>query len=183
VTRIFKFGFEAGAVPRRIEGDILEDENTPETLRGKRYVMFLDEGQEVPDCISLEKRVIPSDAPLLLVPDGLVRCAGCDEFKGIIALRDLPQLQGQGYDPDTPLRVQCICDGIPCPRCNRNHFHKPGTCVWSKRGGIAYIPEWRGAFPCDECNEQREAHAAEVRKRKIAERPQRLAELRKRTQC
>jgi len=86
-------------------------------------------------------------------------------------------------NPESPIRILRVCRGVTCRRCNRNRFDKPRTCVWSERGGIAYIFEWRNTFPCDDCNEKREAHAAEVRKRKIAEKAQRLAKLRRRAQC
>jgi len=71
--------------------------------------MFPNEGEEVPDCVSLEKRVIPSAAPLLPISEELVRCAECGEFRGIMAFRDVPQLQDTvhlRWDSVPPLQSQ-----------------------------------------------------------------------------
>lgn len=173
MSQEFKFNFQVGKVKRIMPAEVAQDENAPEVLRGKVVEFELPEStEEMPDCISLVKVISPADAPLLPVPDGLSRCSVCGEYQGVMALKDVPDPEGHYRDenPDSPIRILCICDGVLCRRCHRNRFHKPGSRIWAERGGIAFIPEWRDSFPCDECNEKREALAAEVRRRKIAER-------------
>ena len=174
MTQEFKFKFEVGRSPVPMVANIVRDENTPETLRGKAIefdVSTLSDWTEMPGCISLFKNTPPLDAPLLSVPEGLTRCPVCNEYKGVMALEDAdPQGFYQAENPDTPLRVQCICDGTLCPCCKVNRFHKPTTNVWSERGGFQHVPQFRAWFPCDVCNAKREADAAAVRRAKINQR-------------
>lgn len=103
-------------------------------------------------------------SPLLPVPEGLARCPVCNEFRGAMALRELPDPHGlyEEENPETPLSVQCICDGVLCPRCKVNRFHRPISNVWSERGGFGHIPYFRSWFPCDECyRKQKKAELAE----------------------
>jgi len=175
VSNEFKFKFEVGRVSVPMVAEVAENENTPETLRGKAVeldVSTLSDWTEMPDCISLVKNTPPANAPLLPVPEGLTRCLVCNEFKGVMALKDVPDPQGfyQAEHPDTPLRVRCICDGVLCPCCKVNWFHKPTTNVWTERGGFEHVPEFRAWFPCDECNEKREAEADAIRRMKMEQR-------------
>lgn len=170
----FKFDFRVGRMPVPMKAMVV-GESGPEALRGKVVefdVSGLPDWTAMPGCISLVKNVPSSDAPSLPVPDGLSRCPSCNEYRGVMALKDIPGLHPsrQGENPDTPLRVQCICDGVVCPGCKTNRFHKPTTNVWSDRAGFQHVPHWRASFPCDECNEKREANAAAVRRQRIEQR-------------
>lgn len=181
----FRFSFQVGQVPRRMVTKVAQNENTPEVLRGKFVEFDLPESmEEMPSCISLVKNTPPEDAPLLPVPDGLTRCPVCGEYRGVMALKDVSDPEGLHRDknPDTPLRVQCICGGVLCPRCKVNKFHRPTSNVWTERGGFAHVPALRACFPCDDCNAKREAEAAALRRQRIAERPKRLEEMRRRAQ-
>ncbi len=173
MTQEFKFNFRVGQVPTRIEAKIVPEESAPDVLKGK-YVEFdiPDSMDELPDCLSIVKVTPPADAPLLPVPDGLSRCPTCDEYRGVMALKDIPNLDPSYRDvnPDTPLRVQCICDGVLCPRCKVNRFHRPTSNVWTERGGFFHIPDFRSLIPCDECNEKRNEEAAARTQRRIEQR-------------
>ncbi len=186
MSQEFKFSFQVGQVPQRMVTEVVHDENTPEVLRGKFVEFDLpDAMEEMPGCISLVKNTPPSDAPLLPVPEGLTRCQVCNQYQGVMALKEIPDPHGHYRDenPDTPLRVQCICDGVLCPRCKIKLFHRPTSNVWTERGGFVHVPAFRASFPCDECNATREAEAAALRRQRIAERPMRLEELRRRAGC
>src|SRR4051812_18986220 len=106
---------------QRFYENIPRDEDSPKVLIGRvvdggKSVEFEvpDSMEELPDCISIVKVTPRADAPLLPVPEGLSRCPTCDEYKGVMALKDIPNLDpfNQDVNPDTPLRVQCICDGV-----------------------------------------------------------------------
>lgn len=173
----FKFNFKVGRIPVPMKAEVTGGEDTPGALRGKVVefdVSGLSDWTEMPSCISLVKNNPPADAPILLVPDGLTRCRVCNQYTGVMALKDIPNLDPslRNENPDTPLRVQCICDGVVCPCCETNRFHRPGTNVWAERTGFQHVPEWRAKFPCDECSEIREERAAAIRKMKIEQRRQ-----------
>lgn len=87
----------------------------------------------------------PSARP---VPPGLVRCPVCNEYRGTIDIDD--QSPHSRRDGDV-LSVLCICDGVLCPRCKINRFHRPISNVWTERAGLGHIPYLRAGFPCDEC--------------------------------
>lgn len=159
----FTFGFRVGQIPKRIVAEVVPAEDAPEVLKGKLVEFEVpDSIEEMPDCFQMFKITPPPDAPLLPVPDGLIRCPICNEFRGVMALKDIPNVSHffRDVNPDTPLRVQCICDGVLCPRCTVNRFHRPTTNVWTERGGFLHIPHFRDLFPCDECNEKRNEEAA-----------------------
>jgi hypothetical protein len=110
----------------------------------------------------------PKGAPRLPVPEGLTQCLVCNEYRGVMALGGLPNFSSSIYrseDPNTPLTVQCICDGVLCPSCKKNKFHKPISNTWTERGGFGHIPYFRGWLPCNECYQKRsEEYAARRRK-------------------
>jgi tetratricopeptide (TPR) repeat protein len=126
---------------------------------------------EMPGCFSLVKNIAPPDALPLPVPNGLTRCPACGEYRGLMALKDTQGFNpNSGYSPDTPLRIQCICDGVRCPRCKTNRYHRPATNLWDERAGFQRVPEWRGLFACDGCDAEREERTAEERRLKMERR-------------
>lgn len=103
---------------------------------------------------------------LLQVPDGLTRCAVCNEYRGVMALNDLPGFSSSIYrdeDPRTPLTVSCICDGILCGTCKKNRIHRPISNSWSERGGFGHWPYFSAMIPCDDCRAKKEAEEHDVR--------------------
>jgi hypothetical protein len=171
----FKFHFTVGRTPLPMKCEVVGKDDSPHALRGKVVefdVSNMPNSSQTPGCISLVKNTPSPDAPLLPVPDGLTQCSICREYQGVMALKDLPNLDPsfQSENPNTPLRIQCICDGIVCPCCNTNLFHKPGTNVWEERAGFQHVPDWRGLFPCDDCNVIREAQATDDRNMKMEKR-------------
>jgi hypothetical protein len=100
------------------------------------------------------------DSRLLPVPEGLSRCPICDEFRGVIALRHLPSFSSSIYryeDPNTPLTVKCICDGILCRTCNTNRIHRPISNTWDERGGFGHWPYFSAMIPCKDCRAKKKA--------------------------
>jgi|ERR1700733_420327 hypothetical protein len=106
------------------------------------------------------------DATLLPVPEGLSRCPICNEYRGVMALRDLPNFSSSIYryeEPSTPLRVQCICDGILCRTCNKNRIHRPISNRWDERGGFGHMPYFTAMIPCKDCRAKKNAEEDEER--------------------
>lgn len=104
-----------------------------------------------------DQAVHPGVRPLLPVPPGLSRCPVCNEYRGTIDLDDeSPHSRRKGDF----LTVQCICDGIICPRCKKNRIHRPISNVWSERGGFGHIPYLAAMGPCRECHTKRLAEEA-----------------------
>jgi hypothetical protein len=148
----FKFNFKVGRSPVPMRAKVGESKNAPASLRGKVVefdVSDLSDWTEMPGCISLVRNTPPADAPLLPVPDGLSRCPVCNEYKGVMAFREVPNLVESNPDvnPETPMRVQCICDGVLCPGCEKNWYHRPGTNVWEARVGVLHFPSGVRRFP------------------------------------
>lgn len=168
MTREFKLSFQIGKAPSRIIAEIGPKCAIPEDWKGRCGEIELPDTTEIPNCIERVKNSPPVNNPLLPVPEGLARCPVCNEYKGVMALRELPDPHGlhQDENPQTPLRVCCICDGILCPRCKINRFHRPISNVWNERGGFGHIPYSRAWFPCDECYAKQRAEDAAAREKK-----------------
>lgn len=92
------------------------------------------------------------------VPPGLFRCPVCSEYRGFIEIDD--QSAHSRCNGDF-LTVQCICDGIPCPRCGVNRIRRPISNVWTERGGFGHVPYFAAWFGCKECCAKREAENAD----------------------
>jgi hypothetical protein len=104
--------------------------------------------------ISVAVEVTPTVQP---VPPGLFRCPVCNEYRGFI---DIDDLSVHSRCKGDFLTVQCICDGILCPRCKINRIHRPISNVWSERGGFGHVPYFAAMGYCNECRAKREAEAA-----------------------
>jgi len=135
--------------------------NPPEEADSTQAEINLSSTSDSPSLIATNppNPAKPSARP---VPPGLVRCPVCNEYRGTIGIDDeSPHSRRQG-DFTT---VQCICDGILCPRCKVNRIHRPISNVWDERGGFGHIPYFAAMGPCNECRAKREAEDAD-RKRK-----------------
>ena len=98
------------------------------------------------------------------VPNGLSRCPVCGEYKGSARAGDLnwnfPPL---APDPESSIKVTCLCDGILCRRCKRNKIHRPISNSYSPASNsIGHWPYFSGLLPCDECREKEEREKAEA---------------------
>jgi hypothetical protein len=63
-----------------------------------------------------------SDVPILPVPLGLYRCLVCDEWRGAAKAIDIFGPKHHFYEdeaPERPVKISCICDGIPCRKCKK----------------------------------------------------------------
>jgi hypothetical protein len=105
----------------------------------------------------------PTSPPKLPVPRGLFRCPVCNQYRGTIEVDDRSVYSRCKGDV---LSVQCICDGIPCPRCKVNRILRPISNTWSEQAGFGHVPYFAAfAGSCRECRAKQEAEEAE-RKRK-----------------
>ena len=86
--------------------------------------------------------------PILPVPPGLSRCPVCNQYRGTIGISDDSVHSRKKGDS---LEVQCICDGILCPRCKVNRTLRPGTNQWGDRGGFGHTSDLAAGLPCREC--------------------------------
>ena len=86
--------------------------------------------------------------PILPVPPGLSRCPVCNQYRGTIGIDDESIHSRKKGDS---LEVQCICDGILCPRCKVNRTLRPGTNQWGDRGGFGHTSYLAAGLPCREC--------------------------------
>ena len=75
----------------------------------------------------------------ILIPEGLARCAVCGEYKGEIT------------EYGQRVIVDCICNGIFCPKCKINKVRKPISNFWDeKTQRILHIP-WFAITKCKSC--------------------------------
>ena len=103
---------------------------------------------------SVTEQVTPTLRP---IPPGLFRCPVCNEYSGFIGLHD--QSVHSRCKGDF-LTVQCICDGILCPRCKVNRIHRPISNVWGERGGFGHIPYFAAMGSCNECRARQKEEEA-----------------------
>ena len=109
----------------------------------------------------------PAAPSALPVPPGLSRCPVCNEYRGTLGLDDeSPHSRGKGDF----LSVQCICDGILCPRCKVNRIHRPISNVWTERGGFGHVPYFAARGSCKECRAKTDDEEADRRSRARATR-------------
>src|ERR1017187_8402298 len=68
------------------------------------------------------------------VPEGLFSCPVCGEWRGVTAAKEIfsPDHFFEDEDPERALRISCICDGIPCPRCKTNRIYRPISHQWDE---------------------------------------------------
>ena len=89
----------------------------------------------------------------MTIPEGLNKCPKCGEYHGQVKSRDLNwELPLIDEDPDRIIKVTCLCDGITCPKCNKNKIHRPISNSYDEESNtIGHWPYFSGLMHCDEC--------------------------------
>jgi len=84
---------------------------------------------------------------------GIVPVPVCSEWRGVTKAKEVfgPDSFFEDEDPERPVSISCICDGIPCPRCKRNRIYRPISNQWDERGGFGHNPWFMGQAPCKMC--------------------------------
>lgn len=90
------------------------------------------------------------------IPEGLVKCEVCGEYRGRIMSKDLNW--SDSFDKenkeksDEYLGVSCLCDGVLCRRCKTNKVHRPISNSYDeKSNSVSHWPYFAGMMPCIEC--------------------------------
>ena len=63
------------------------------------------------------------------------RCLVCNEWRGTAKALDIFGPEHHFYkdeDPEKPVTISCVCDGIPCRKCNKNLIHRPISNQWDE---------------------------------------------------
>lgn len=90
----------------------------------------------------------------LPVPPGVFRCLVCNEWRGTAKALDIFGPEHHFYkdeDPEKPVTISCVCDGIPCRKCNKNLIHRPISNQWDEYNGFGHNFYLAGLMPCKEC--------------------------------
>jgi len=91
------------------------------------------------------------------IPEGLVGCEVCGEYKGEIKEKDLNwndlYFNKVGVEKSEEyLSVSCLCDGILCHKCKKNKIHRPISNSYDEiDNDIGHWPWFTGMMPCEEC--------------------------------
>jgi hypothetical protein len=86
------------------------------------------------------------------IPQGLVKCPVCGEYRGNVRAGDLNWGLSVGIDPEKRIGVSCLCTGILCGRCGKNKIHRPCSNSYEEDGNcIGHWPYFSGMMPCAEC--------------------------------
>lgn len=99
------------------------------------------------------------------IPDGLAQCADCGEFRGEVRLRELSNQLSPADDPEEIIRITCLCQGIPCPKCKVQKIHRPISNSYDpETNTFSHWPYFSGMMPCALCRrEQRKNDNCVVR--------------------
>lgn len=94
------------------------------------------------------------------VPNGLYKCEKCGEYKGSVKHKDL-NWDGSVFDTaeveesQKILTVSCLCDGILCPKCQKNKIHRPVSNSYDlETNTIEHWPWFTGMAGCEECRKK-----------------------------
>ena len=95
-----------------------------------------------------------------IIPEGLVRCEVCGEYRGKVMYKDL-NWEGS-FDKENKekseecLGVSCLCEGILCAKCKKNKIHRPISNSYNEEdNSIGHWPYFSGMRPCDECRKNK----------------------------
>jgi|SRR3990167_9247264 len=90
------------------------------------------------------------------VPDGLIKCEVCGEYKGRGKKKDL-SWEGSAHKENAEkseeyFSVSCLCDGMPCPKCKKNKINRPISNSYDEESNtIGHWPWFQGWNCCNEC--------------------------------
>ena len=89
------------------------------------------------------------------VPEGLVKCEICGEYKGKVQEKYLnwegSYRKEESEESEEYLGVSCLCDGIPCPKCKKNKIHRPISNSYDEESNsISHSFYLSGMIPCGE---------------------------------
>jgi len=102
--------------------------------------------------LKINSKTSPGAARSLPLPRG-------NEWRGAAKALDIFGPEHPFYgdeDPEKPLTISCICDGIPCRRCKKNLIHRPISDQWDEHNGFRHNSYLAGLFPCKECAPKRQ---------------------------
>jgi len=90
------------------------------------------------------------------IPEGIIKCEVCGEYKGRVMKKDLSwegsYNNAEAEKSEEYLGISCLCDGILCPKCKKNKIHRPISNSYDeKSNSIGHWPWFSGMRPCDEC--------------------------------
>jgi hypothetical protein len=100
----------------------------------------------------------PANSSTAAIPRGLVRCEVCHEYRGAVRNDDLPTASQR---EEAVVAVLCICDGIPCRKCETGRIHRPISNYWSEaKGALIHCPWFSAQAPCDQCRAEQQSRIA-----------------------
>jgi hypothetical protein len=100
----------------------------------------------------------PANSSTAAIPRGLVRCEVCHEYRGAVRNDDLPIASQR---EEAVVAVLCICDGIPCRKCETGRIHRPISNYWSEaKGALIHCPWFSAQAPCDQCRAEQQSRIA-----------------------
>jgi hypothetical protein len=88
------------------------------------------------------------------IPDGLVKCEVCGEYRGKTKEKNLSNWRNL----EKLISVSCLCEGILCPKCKKNKIHRPvSNSYFPEDNSVWHYPYFSGMRPCDECRNKKAA--------------------------
>ena len=100
----------------------------------------------------------PANSSTAAIPRGLVRCEVCLEYRGAVRNDDLPTASQR---EEAVVAVLCICDGIPCRKCETGRRHRPISNYWDEaRGALIHCPWFSAQVPCGQCRAEEQPRIA-----------------------
>lgn len=92
------------------------------------------------------------------IPRGLVRCEACHEYRSAVRNEDL---RSASQMEEAVVAVLCICDGIPCRKCEAGRIRRPISNYWSEaKGALIHCPWFTAQAPCDRCLAEQQSRIA-----------------------
>lgn len=130
------------------------------TPKESGWIEYYDDLLDV-SCPNCQKMLLVVGYPLVSkIPEGLVKCEVCGEYKGKVMENDLNWQDGSDEakreESKEYVTVSCLCDGIPCPKCKKNKIHKPVSNSYdAKTNTIGHAPYFSGMMGCEDCRKKK----------------------------
>jgi hypothetical protein len=100
----------------------------------------------------------PTNSSTETIPRGLVRCEVCHEYRGAVRNDDLPPASQR---QEAVVAVLCICEGIPCRKCETRRIHRPISNYWNEAtGALIHCPWFSAQAPCNQCRAEQQSSIA-----------------------